>query len=63
METTRHQQLVRLRAVAKCSLTRMQTFIETGERKLNDIQSCFEELRNIYKKFENAQGEIELLDD
>ena len=57
------RQLVSQRAVAKGSLTRMQTFIETGDRKLNDMQVRFEELSNIYNKFETAQSELELFDD
>ena len=41
----------------------MQTFIETGDRKLNDIQFRFDELPNIYNKFETAQSKLELSDD
>jgi len=41
----------------------MQSFIETGERKLNDIQVSFEELPKIYNKFEMAQCELELSED
>jgi len=41
----------------------MQTFIETGERKLNDIQVRLDELPNIFNKFETAQSELELSDD
>ena len=41
----------------------MQTFIETGDRKLNDIQITFVELPNIYNKFETAQSESEFSDD
>jgi hypothetical protein len=52
-----------MRAVAKSSFTRMQTFIETGDRKLNDIHVRFEELPNIFNKFEAAQSELELSDD
>ena len=63
MESTRRQQLTRMRAVAKLSLIRMQTFIETGDHKLNDIQVRFEELPNIFNKFEAAQNELELSDD
>jgi len=63
MEPNRRQQLIRQRAVAKSSLTRMQTFIETGERKINDIQFRFYELPNIFNKFETAQTEVELSDD
>jgi len=41
----------------------MQSFIETGERKLNDIQFRFDELPKIYNKFETAQCELDLSDD
>jgi hypothetical protein len=41
----------------------MQTFIETGDCKLNDIQVRFVELPNIFNKFETAQSELELSDD
>ena len=63
MDTTRRKQLIRQRAVPKSHITRMQTFIETGDRKLNVIQVRFDELPNIYKKFETAQSELELSDD
>ena len=49
---------MRQRAVAKGSLTRMQTFIETGDRKLNEMQVRSEKLSNIYNKFETAQSEL-----
>ena len=62
MDTLRRQ-LVRQRAVAKGSLTRMQTFIETGHRKLNDMRVRFEELSDIYNKFETAQSKVDLFDD
>jgi len=60
MDATRRTQLIRLRAVAKSSITKMQTFIETGDRKINDIQVRFDELPNIYNKFETARSEVEL---
>jgi hypothetical protein len=63
METSRLQQLKRQRAVAKSSLTRIQTFITTGDHKLNEIQVRFDELPNIYNKFETAQSELELSSD
>ena len=40
----------------------MQTFIETGDRNVNDIQGRFDELPNIKDKFETAQSELELSD-
>ena len=63
MNALKRQQIVRQRAVAKGSLTRMQKFIETGDRKLNDMQVRFEELSNIYNKFETVQSEQELFGD
>ena len=45
------------------SITRMQTFIETGYRNLNDIQGKYDELPNIYNMFETAESELELSDD
>jgi len=62
MDTTRRTQLIRQRTVVKSALTRMQTFIETGDRKLNDIQVRFDELPNICNKFGTAQSELELSD-
>jgi len=38
----------------------MQTFIETVDRKLNDIQVRFDELPNIFNNSETAQSELEL---
>ena len=63
MDAKRRTQLIRQRAVAKSAITRMQTFIETGDRKLNDIQFRFDELPNICNTFETAQSELELSDD
>jgi len=63
MDTTRSTQFIRQRVVAKSALTRMQTFIETGDRKLNDIQVRCDELPNICNKFESSQSELELSDE
>jgi hypothetical protein len=41
----------------------VQTFVETGDRKLDDIQVRFDELPNIFNKSESAQIELELSDD
>jgi hypothetical protein len=41
----------------------MQIFINSGDRKLNDIQVRSEELPNIFNKFETAQNELETADD
>jgi len=63
MDATHRPRLTRQSAVAKSSLTRTQSFIDLGERKLNDIQVRFDELLKIYNKFETAQCELELSDD
>jgi len=44
MDTTRRTQLIRQRAVAKSAFKRMQTFIESGDRKVNKIQVMFHDL-------------------
>ena len=62
MDPTRRTQLIRQHAVAKPSRTRIQTFIQTGDHKLNDIQFWIDELPNIFKKFETAQCQLELSD-
>jgi hypothetical protein len=56
-------QLIKQRAIVKASLTRMQTFIETGDRKVHDIQVRFEELPKIFDRFDRAQNDLELSDD
>jgi hypothetical protein len=63
MDKTRLQQLITQRAVAKASLTRMQTYIETGNPTLNEIQARFDDLPVIFNKFEGARSELELSDD
>ena len=63
METERRAQLIKRRAVAKASLTRMQNFIETGDLKVNEIQVRSDELPSIFNKYDTAQDELELLDD
>jgi hypothetical protein len=57
MEPTGRTQLIRQRTVAMASLTRMQTFIETGDHKVNEIQVRFDDLPVIFNKSVNAQGE------
>jgi hypothetical protein len=41
----------------------MQTFIDTGDCKVNEIQVRSDDLPVIFNKFDNAQGELELSDD
>jgi hypothetical protein len=63
MDPARRQELLRQRAVAKASLSRMQTFIDSDDRKVNEIQMRFNKLPDIFNKFETAQSELELSDD
>jgi F0F1-type ATP synthase gamma subunit len=60
---THRQQLIRQRAVAKASLTRMQTFTEAGDHKVNEIQVRFDDLPSIFNRSDTAQSELELSDD
>jgi hypothetical protein len=48
MDAEQRQRLIRLWAVANAALTRMQSFIETGDRKLNDIQVRYDDLPNFF---------------
>jgi hypothetical protein len=63
MDAQHKQQLIKRRAVAKASLTRMQTFIQSGDLKIHDIKVRFEELPRMFNKFDTAQDELELGDD
>jgi len=63
MYATRRTQIIRQRAVAKSALTRMQTFIESGDRKINEIQVRFDDLQGIFDRCNTAQNELELSDD
>jgi len=44
-------------------LTRIQSFIETGEVKVNDIQLRFNKLLDIFNRYDIAQSELEISDD
>jgi hypothetical protein len=55
MDDQQRKRLVWQRAVAKSSLTRMQTYINAGERKIHDLQVRYEELPNILCEFKAAQ--------
>jgi len=63
MDTTRRAQLIRQSAVAKSSITRMQTFIESGDRKINENQVNFNDVQGIFYGYDTAQNELELSDD
>jgi len=63
MEPIIRQQLIRQRAVAKSSLNRMQTFLESGDLMVNEIQVRFYDLQDIFDRYDSAQIELELSDD
>jgi hypothetical protein len=48
MEPIRKQQLIRQRAVAKSSLTRMKKFFESGDCEVNEIQVRCDDLHGIF---------------
>jgi len=54
MASTRRTQLIRRRAVAKASLTRMQNFLESGDLKVNEIKVMFDELPGIFNEYDTA---------
>jgi hypothetical protein len=43
MDSTSRKQIIKKRALAKAALSRMQTFIESGEHKVHQIEERFEE--------------------
>jgi hypothetical protein len=63
MEEFQRKRLIKQRGVAKASLTRLQKYITSDERKLNQLQVRFDELPVILSKFETAQHELEVQDD
>jgi hypothetical protein len=63
MEPELRKKLIRQRAVAKTSLTRLQNFIATREFKVNELQVRYDVLPIIYTKYDNAQNEVEISDD
>jgi hypothetical protein len=44
-------------------LSRIQTFIEAGDQKINEIQVRFNKLPDIFNRHNTAQRELELSDD
>ena len=48
MDVQQRTKLVRQRAAAMSSLTRIQTYIYAGERKMNDLQTGYENLPSIF---------------
>ena len=62
MDQQRCKQLIRQRAAAKASFTRIQMYIDSGDRKFNQLQVRYDELQVIVSKFEIAQSELETVD-
>jgi len=63
MDPTQPIQLIKRRAVAKASLTRLQNFLEAGNFKFNEIKVRLDKLPSILNKYESAQDELECLDE
>ena len=63
MDEKRRKQLIRQRAAAKASITRLQKYIESGDRTLSQLQVRYDELAVIVSEFKVAQSELETLDD
>jgi len=56
MDEERRKQLIRQRAPAKASLTRLQKYIDSGERKVNQLQIRYEELPLIVLNLKLQKG-------
>jgi len=63
MDITRRTQLIKQRSVTRRMLSRIQNFIESGDRKLNEIQLSFDDLKGIFDRYDTAQNELELSDE
>jgi hypothetical protein len=63
MDPAKRKQIIKKRALEKAALSRMQTFIESGDHKVHEIEVRFEELPRIFNKYDTTQGELELQDD
>ena len=61
MDEERCKQLIRQRAAAKASITRLQKYIDSGDRKFTQLQIRYDELPVVVSKFEVAQNELETL--
>jgi len=63
MDPIRRVQLIKRRAVAKASLTRLQNLLEAGDLKDNEIKVRLDKLPSMFNKYESAQDELECLDE
>jgi hypothetical protein len=62
MDSSRRQQLIKQRAVARGMLSRIQNFIEVGEHKVNEIQVRLNKLPDIFNRYDISQSELEVSD-
>jgi hypothetical protein len=63
MEEEQRRRLIKQRGVAKASLTCVQKYIDSGEHRIHELHVRYDDLPNIFCKFEAAQNELELQDD
>jgi hypothetical protein len=63
MDPTHRALLIRQRSVVKASLTRRQTLIESGDRRVNEIQVTSDDLQGVFNRYDTAQNELEISDD
>jgi len=63
MNATRHEQNIGQSPVPKSSITRMQTFIDSGDSKMNEIQVRFDDIQGIFDRYDTAQNELGLSND
>src|SRR5215472_15024419 len=63
LEPAQREKLIRQRSVAKGMLSRMQTFIDSGNTDVHQIQVRCNKLPDILSKYEAAQEELECYDE
>jgi len=54
---------MRQSAVAKSNITRLHTFIESGDREVYELQLSSDDLQDTFDRYDTAQNELELSDD
>jgi len=59
VDPARPVNLIKRRAVAEASLTRLQNHIEAGNQKLNEIRVRLNKLPDTFNKYDYAQDELE----
>ena len=62
MDAVQRQHLKEQRSVVRGMLSCIQTFIERGDQKIHEIQVRYNELPDIFTRYDNAQSELELSD-